>query len=126
MPVAPPRFAAFVCAVPAGRRARSGPRALSRPPVQSLAAAAAGAPSLAPLPSCRRERALPASAVNGGDGGGGVGGGWGTRFPRSKHCSETVAEKIKVSSLFLSSPVPFLPHTQSFVSIQEKFGESPN
>lgn len=58
--------------------------------------------------------------------GGWVGGGWGTRFPCSKHCSETVAEKIKVSSLFLSSSVPFLPHTQSFVSIQEKIGESPN
>lgn len=58
--------------------------------------------------------------------GGVVGGGWGTRFPRSKHCSETVAEKIKVSSLFFSSPVPVLPPTQSFVSIEEKFGESPN
>lgn len=62
---------------PPGGGVRSGaPRTpgIVAAPVQSLAAAA-GAPSLAPLPSCRRERALPASAVNGGDGGEVVGGG---------------------------------------------------
>lgn len=60
--------------LPAGRRGAE-PRTpgIVAAPVQSPAAAAAGAPSLTPLPSCRRERALPASAVNGGDGG--VGGG---------------------------------------------------
>lgn len=151
MPVITPYFPAYVRAVAcprplprrrpalpaaaaegrgAGRPRRGGsrgPRALSRPPrTKPGGGRRSGRLSFPPLSSCRRERALPASAVNGGDAGRGGGGGWGTRFPRSKQCSETVAEKIKVSSLFLSSPVPFLPPTRSFVSIQEKSGESPN
>lgn len=124
----------------AGRRgggARSGaPQARGEPRAPGIVAAPAykawrrpplGAAFLSPpfqLPPGKGSACLGCEWRGRGEEGGG--GGWGTRFPRSKQCSETVAEKIKVSSLFLSSPVPFLPPTRSFVSIQEKSGESPN